>query len=106
MTLLITVLAAVISTLVWYVSARARSLHVSALCCMYWGASLMWLVDGVFGFLEDGAGYFVPAAEDLINDAFLGSCAVALGMIVWVILLLIKDPEGVVREALLRGRKA
>ncbi len=106
MTLMITVFAAVISTVVWYASRRARGLYVSALCCMYWGASLMWLVDGVFGFLEDGAEFFAPAAGDMLNDAFLGLCAVALGLIVWVALLLIKDPEGVVREALLRSKKA
>ena len=47
MTLLVTVLAAVISTAVWYSSEKARSLKVSSLMFMYWGAALMWLVDAV-----------------------------------------------------------
>ena len=50
----------------------ARELKAGSLCCMYWGASLMWLIDAVFGYAEDGAGFFVPAAADMLNDLYLG----------------------------------
>ena len=55
MTLLITVLAAVAATIVWYNSERARALKVGVLCYLYWGASIMWFVDAVFEYAELGA---------------------------------------------------
>ena len=48
MTLLISLTAAVIATVVWYTRAQDNKLCLGALCWMYWGASLMWLVDAIF----------------------------------------------------------
>jgi hypothetical protein len=64
---------------------------------MYFGASLMWLVDAVVEFLELGTAFFEPSFESMINDAFLGVCVVTLGLLVWVVMLLIKDPRGKLR---------
>ena len=64
------------------------------------GASIMWLVDALFEYKEQGAGYFTPATADMINDSFLGICVVALGTVVWLGTMLISDPEGVVRKAI------
>ncbi len=99
MTLLITVFAAVIATVKWY-NRKDDSMQLGLLCCLYWGASLMWLVDAVFEYAELGAEYFTPAAADMLNDAFLGLSAVALGLVIWVVRLLITDPKGSVRAAL------
>lgn len=52
-----------------------------------------------------GIGSGKPAPADMLNDAFLGLAVVALGLIIWLVCLLIKDPRGVVRAALIR-RKA
>ena len=60
----------------------------------------MWLGDAIFGYMEDGAEYFTPALEDMVNDSFLGLSVVALAMIIWLVVLLIKDPKGVVRKAI------
>jgi hypothetical protein len=98
MTLLITVFAAVIATVVWYVNGKARELKVGILCYLYWGASLMWLVDAVFEYAELGAEYFTPAPLDMLNDAFLGFSAAALGLVIWLAYLLIKDPWSVIRK--------
>ncbi len=68
MTLLITIVAAVISTAVWYLSERARKLGVSLLGYMFWGASIMWFVDAIFEYAELGAEFFAPAMEDMMND--------------------------------------
>ena len=100
MTLLITTIAAVISTAVWYTSEKARKRNVSLLCFMYWGASLMWLVDAVAEYMEMGAEYFLPAASDMINDGFLGLSVTAFGMVIWLVSLLIKDPDGVLKAVL------
>ncbi len=100
MTLLIAVFAAVISTLVWYKSETARRLKVGVLCWMFWGASLMWLGDALFEYVELQAEYFTPAPADMLNDLFLGLSVVALAMVIWIAVLLVKDPNGVIKERL------
>lgn len=100
MTLLVTVFAAVAATIVWYRHAPKNEMLVGVLCWLYWGASLMWLVDAIFEFVELGAEYFTPAPEELLNDLFLGLSVVALGLVIWLAVLLLKDPKGVVRAAL------
>lgn len=100
MTLLITVFAALIATICWYHDAPDDTMKLSTLCFMYWGASLMWFVDAIFAYMEEGAAYFTPGTDVMINDAFLGICVVALGMITWQIILLVKDPQGKLRASL------
>lgn len=101
MTLLITVFAAVAATVVWYVRPNSK-LRLGVLSLMYWGASLMWLVDAVAEYIELGAEYFTPAAADMLNDAYLGLSVTALGLVIWLVILLVKDPSGRVRNALLK----
>jgi hypothetical protein len=102
MTLLTTVFAAVACTVIWYKSASARELKVGALCWMFWGAALMWLGDAIFEYAELGAEYFAPAAGDLLNDLFLGLSVIALALVIWLVILLVKDPKGVVRAQLFK----
>lgn len=104
MTLLTTVFAAIISTVVWYKGAPKNEMKVGSLCWMYWGASLMWLIDAFFEYAEMGAEFFTPAPADMLNDFYLGLSVVALGLIIWVVILLIKDPKGVVKASLLRKK--
>ena len=99
MTLLITVFAAVIATVLWY-RRKNDDMKLGILCLMYWGASLMWLVDAIFEYVELKDEYFTPALEDMINDSFLGLSVVALGLVIWLVRLLITDPRGSVRRAL------
>ena len=95
MTLLVTVFAAIVVTLVWYRHAPEDDMKVSVLCWMFWGASLMWLVDAVFEFAELRAAYFTPEPADVLNDLFLGLAVIALALVVWLVILLIRDPRGV-----------
>ena len=60
----------------------------------------MWLVDAVFEYAELGAEYFTPAPKDMLNDLFLGLSAVALGLVIWLVIVLIRDPKGIVRKAI------
>ena len=101
MTLLITVFAALIATIKWY-NSKDDTMKIGTLALIYWGAALMWSVDAVFEYIELGAEFFTPATEDMINDAFLGVAAVALGLIIWMVMVLIKDPKGKVRAALMK----
>lgn len=104
MTLLITVFAAVISTVIWYKNAPKSKMMVGILCWMYWGASIMWLVDAVFEYFELHAAYFTPSPADMLNDCYLGLSVVALGLVIWVIVLLIKDPKGVIKGILFKKK--
>ena len=102
MTLLTTVFAALISSIILYRKEEARKLQVGTLSLMYWGASLMWLIDAVFEYTELGAESFVPAPLDMLNDFYLGLSVVALGLIIWLVILLVRDPKGVVKAALFK----
>lgn len=100
MTLLITALAAVVSTVVWYRKAPEDTMKVSTLCFLYWGASLMWMVDAVFEYAETGAAYFTPAPMEMLNDFYLGISVVTLGLVIWLVKLLVQDPQGVIKKVL------
>ena len=100
MTLLVSVFAAIITTVIWYKSAQRSEMKIGVLCFMFWGASLMWLVDAVFEYAEQKAAYFTPEPAEMLNDLFLGLSVVALALIIWLVVLLVKDPKGVVRKSL------
>ena len=97
MTLLVTVFAAIICTVLWYKKAPQDEMNVRVLCYLSWGASIMWFVDAIYEYADLGAQFFAPAPIDLLNDLFLGLSVVALGLIVWLIVLLVKDPRGVIK---------
>ena len=99
MTLLLTVFAAIITTVKWY-NRENDNMKLHVLMYMFWGASLMWFVDAIAEYIELGADYFAPAVEDMINDSFLGLSVIAFALIIWTVYILIKDPKGVVRKSL------
>lgn len=98
MTLMVTVSAAIIATIVWYCSEKARLLKVSILCYAYWGATMMWFVDAIFEYKEKGAAYFVPPVNDMINDLFLGFSATSMALVVWIAILLYTDPCHIIQK--------
>ena len=102
MTLLTAVFAAIVCTVLWYRNAPKSEMRLGTLALMFWGASLMWLVDAIFEYASLGAEYFTPEPGDMLNDLFLGLSAVALGLVIWLVILLVKDPRGVVKSALLK----
>lgn len=102
MTLLVTVFAAIISTLVWYCVENRKEMKLGTLALMYWGASIMWLIDAVYEYAELGAVYFTPEAADMLNDFYLGLSVAALGLVIWLVMVLVKDPKGVVRATLIK----
>lgn len=112
MTLLVAIFAAVVSTLVWYKRKKKDekdAYKTVALVYMFWGASLMWLVDLIFEFAREGAAVFCPSADatleewqtffyQSVNNLFLGLATVALGLVIWLVVVLISDPKGVFRK--------
>jgi len=102
MTLLLTVFAAAVCTAIWYKNAEKNELRIDVLCWMYWGASIMWFVDAIFEYAESGSDFFTPELSDMLNDTFLGLSVIALGLVIWTVVLLIKDPKGVVKAKLFK----
>lgn len=102
MTLLTSVFAAIICTIFWYAKESRNDLKIGTLCWLYWGASLMWIVDAIFEYSELGADFFAPAPVDMLNDLYLGLSVVALGLIIWLVFLFVKDPKGVVKGVLFK----
>ena len=70
MTLVITFLAAAIVTVLWYAKAPNSDMRLGTLALMYWGAALMWCVDGINGLIE-GEGFSTcrisPTEKPLIS---------------------------------------
>lgn len=40
----------------------------------------------------------------MLNDFYLGLSVVALGLIIWLVILLVKDPKGAVKASLLKKK--
>lgn len=76
MCLILTCIAAVITTVLYFrypkISARFSLEH---LALMYWGAALMWGVDGVFRLMEGEC-----FLELTVNDTLLGILVVICGL--------------------------
>jgi len=104
MTLLTSVFAAIICTIIWYKNAPQSKMKLGIPCWLFWGSSLMWFIDAWFEYVELGAEFFTPAPVDMLNDFYLGLSVVALGLIIWLVVLLVKDPEGVVKAALFKKK--
>ena len=79
-------------------------MRLGTLSLMYWGASLMWLADAIFEYAELHEAFFTPEPIDMLNDFYLGLSVVALGLIIWLVILLVKDPKGAVKASLLKKK--
>lgn len=102
MTVLISVFAAVITTALWYFNQPQNSLRLGILCWMFWGASLMWFVDAIYEYAEQGASFFSLEYGECLQDVYLGLSVVALALVVWIFQLLVKDPKNIMRTVFFR----
>lgn len=113
MTLLATVLAAIITSIIWYKKDNRKEYCLNVLLYMFWGASIMWLVDAIVELIQEGAAYFMPEEGTTIeetlmnqmhffysqmNDLFLGLAVIALALIIWLVIVIIKDPKHLYRK--------
>jgi len=96
MWLIMTALAAVITTVIWYIKAPNDKYKLGLLSLIFWGATLMWLVDHVMAYLTEG----VEFLEINLDATLLGLSVITLALLVWVIVLLISDPKGILKRVL------
>ena len=69
MTLIVTLLAAVITTIVWYTKLPDNTYRIGVLALTYWAAALMWCVDGFAGLIE-GEGFIeLSDKAAMLDDA-------------------------------------
>jgi peptidoglycan biosynthesis protein MviN/MurJ (putative lipid II flippase) len=98
MFLILTFLAAIVSTIIWYVKSPDNKYRLGLLSLIFWGATLMWLVDHIMAYLIEGGEFFETGLEATI----LGISVILLALLVWVLVLLISDPKGVMQKVLKR----
>jgi len=91
---IITTLAAIITTAIWYIKDPEDKYKVSLLCWIFWGATLMWFVDHVIAYLQEGGQFF----EVNLDATLLGICIITIALLTWEIVLLISDPKGVFKK--------
>lgn len=79
MYLLMTAAAAVVATLLWRKNVGEDRHDFKFLSLVYWGAALMWLMDVVMVWPEEG----LAAVEISLDASLLGLASVALGLLLW-----------------------
>ncbi len=96
MFLIMTSLAAVITTIIWYAKSPNDKYKLGLLSLMFWGATIMWLVDHIMAFASEGGEFF-----EINTDAtMLGFAVIVLALTVWAIVLVISDPKKVLSTVL------
>jgi len=96
MWLIMTALAAIITTAIWYANAPEDKYKLGLLSLFFWGATLMWLVDHVMAYVTEGGEFL----EINLDATLLGVAVIVLALFVWEIVLLVSDPKGALRKAL------
>jgi hypothetical protein len=98
MWLILTALAAIITTVIWYVMSPRDKYKLGILSLMFWGATIMWLVDHVMAFLTEGGEFF----EVNLDATMLGISVILLALIIWLTVLLVSDPKRIMKKVWIR----
>jgi hypothetical protein len=93
MWLIILAFAATIATAIWYTQAENDKYLLKFLSLIFWGTTIMVLVDHVVPFIMGGGGEFFDVS---IEATVLSGIMVVVGLAVWEGALLLKDPKGVI----------
>jgi hypothetical protein len=96
MWLILTSLAAVITTIIWYTKTPGDKYKLGLLSLMFWGATLMWLMDHIMAYLTEGGEFF----EINLDATLLGISIIILAILVWLIVLLLSDPKDVLKRVM------
>lgn len=92
MWLIILLFASVLSTAFWYSKAEDDKYMLKLLSLLFWGASIMIFVDNLVGYAVEGGEFIDLSAESIV----LGFVLLLAVLIIWEIILLVKDPKKVV----------
>lgn len=62
----------------------------------------MGLADFIFEYSEFKADYFNQSFESILNDSLLSLTVVTIGLVIWLVILLVKDPDGVFEKKFIK----
>jgi hypothetical protein len=62
------------------------------------------LADFMFGYAELKADYFNQSFESILNDSLLCLTVVTIGLVIWLVILLIKAPDGVFEKKFTKNK--
>ena len=83
--------AAVITTALWYSRAENDIYMLKLLSLMLWGATIMVFMDHLVSYLVEGSEFLEMSPNALV----LGFVMLLGALILWELVLIIKDPKGV-----------
>jgi len=92
MWLIILAFAAAIATPLWYRMAEDDKYLLKLLCLILWGVTIMVFVDHLMSFLRKGGEFLEMTPEATV----LGFVMLIVALIIWEIVLILKDPKGVI----------
>jgi hypothetical protein len=98
MWLILSAFAAIVTTVIWYVSAPKDTYKVGLLSLAFWGATIMWLVDHVMAYVSTGGEFF----EVDRNATMLGVSVILVALVAWLLILVISDPKGALGKLIRR----
>lgn len=64
----------------------------------------MGLADFIFEYAELKADYFNQSFESILNDSLLGLTVVTIGLVIWLVILLVKDLNGVFEKKFTKNK--
>ncbi len=99
MWLLLTACAALVTTALWRKDAPGDKYKLGFLSLVYWGATLMWLVDHVMAYVQEGGPFFDFSAQAI----WIGLSVIALGLVAWLVRLSAAYHRQIVRVITRRG---
>lgn len=95
MWLITTAIAAVLVTLLWYVSERARdALNIGMLALILWGTTVMVFVDHLMGYLAEGGPFIETSGSAILLSAVLPAAA----LLIWGAALLLGKRRNPLKE--------
>lgn len=62
----------------------------------------MELADFIFEYAELKADYLIKVLNQSYNDSLLGLTVVTIGLVIWLAILLVKDPDGVFEKKFIK----
>ncbi|HEC88807.1 MAG TPA: hypothetical protein ENI52_05775 [Thermoplasmata archaeon] len=94
MWLVVTTLAAIVVTAIWYINDKARETYkIGFLNLILWGTAIMVFVDHVMGYINEGGEFIETTPEAILLSVIL----LIFALIIWEIVLFIKDPKGLLK---------
>lgn len=96
MSILIILIATSFYILLWHKRGDRKDLNLGGITLTLIGASIMWIVDGIFKIIKNGFySFFRPSIDELVRDTLIGIIVVVIAVVFWFLSLLLKKHKEV-----------